>query len=605
MKKLMVAAVAVLLGASVFADTFYVDPTGGTVSSDDYDGTAETWQGGTVGPMKTLAAAAAEAAKVASKSNPCTIIALPGEYKEGVSNPGAIGTAETLNRVSVPQYVTLVSRDGRDKTFIIGAASDAPDATSGCGTNATRCVVGSGTVQGFTLTGGHTFSYVKSIASSGSKADGGAAYSATIVDCIVTNNFAYRGGGNAYGTNVRCVFRDNKVAFTGTNNQAGNSYNCLFVGGEGYSGSYYNCTFGKSSYPRGGNCYNSLILLKGSPNSETKCYRCYHLAGYNENTKLDPSCVVFDSAADIMVNAEGRPTDAASPILDAGSETYYNRLSNAPTAKELDVEGLPRLMNGAVDIGCYERNPCDDFSALLSAQGAVTVTNVTPFVVGDTNAQVVVVGTNQTLLATLNRFGESGLTTWKFFAEVKGSGTLKIYFGDAEDPQETVVEADGKIEVSYAAADSTALRLVYEGTDGAAEVCQFANHRSVKIVADSEGVVVSGDFTAVGEYGIGAGETKTFTVARANNPAKFVRGIEVNGVFVDFNDYPNGKTFTVSGDDYYSGLEITTVYADSVNEWFVDAVNGNDETNCGYYANMAFKTLAKAMRRWRPRTAPR
>ena len=196
MKKLLVvvSAFAAYLGA--FADVFYVDAVNG---NDTWDGSAEfaapDVATSLVGPMKTLAAVAAKAGAIAKKSNPCTIIALPGEYKEGVSNPEAIGTAATLNRVRVPAYVTLQSRDGKDVTFIVGAKSDAPNATTtGCGTNAVRCVycANSSTagVRGFTITGGRTFTN-----EIGNQYAGGIS-SGIIVDCVVSNNAcAYRGGG--------------------------------------------------------------------------------------------------------------------------------------------------------------------------------------------------------------------------------------------------------------------------------------------------------------------------------------------------------------------------------------------------------------------------
>ena len=189
----MTAGVALLafgIVLPVFAATWYVDPTGGTVSSDSYNGEAETWEGGgsTVGPRKTLAAALALA------SSGDTVIALPGVYREGVSNPTAVDTDTTLNRVRVPPGVTLKSRDGAETTIIMGAASPEP-IWNGCGTNAVRCAhveggATKGRLIGFTLTGGHTAGYDDMTKMTGQNSGGAAVGSGICIDCIVSNNWA-------------------------------------------------------------------------------------------------------------------------------------------------------------------------------------------------------------------------------------------------------------------------------------------------------------------------------------------------------------------------------------------------------------------------------
>ena len=567
------------------AATYYVDPTGEPTSSDDYDGTAEVWEGegSLVGPKKTLAEVAAEAMKVASKSNPCTIIALPGYYNEGVSNPEAIGTAMTLNRVTLNSYITLRSRDGKYKTFIVGAKSDAPNADSyGCGTNATRCVSG-GTVQGFTLTGARVFYQTASLGSS----DGGAVVSGTAIDCIITNNVAYRGGGNYYGTNIRCYFKGN-VAFNGSANMAGSSYNCLFAGEQAYQGSYYNCTFGSSSYPRQGIAYNCLVLGTGSSsNGSPEFHRCYHIKGYKSDTTLD-DCVVFNSASDLKVDSSGRPTDSTSSIIDAGSATYYDNMSTA--AKALDFDGNPRLLNGMVDVGCYEHNPCADFSPVLSPDGAITVTNVTSFVTGAVDR--VVLCANAELKGTLELY-DAAETMWSFFATVNGTGSLNVHFAESDEPGRTVTAADGTVEVKYTAAAATGIRLVYEGADGAAEVSRFSNATHVSIAAEGlSGLAISGDYTAPGDYAVAYGQTKTVTLRRANEGLAYVSGVLVNGVFHNLYDYPDGLTLTVDGSDRATAISVEAVTA-TPNELFVDRTNGSD-SNCGLYTNLAFQSLAKA-----------
>ena len=585
MNKLMVVCAVAVLGVSAFADKFYVDAVGG---DDDWDGSAEVAapdvETSRKGPMKTLAAVAAKAKAVASASNPCTIIALPGEYKEGISNPDAFGTAMTLNRVTLAANITLKSRDGKEKTFIMGAKSDAPNATAkGCGTNAVRCVK-SGTVQGFTLTGARVFS----ASSSSGDSDGGAASTATLIDCIVTNNVAYRGGGNYYGTNIRCYFNGN-TAFNGPSSVGSASYNSLFVGEQAYQGSVRNCTFARSSYPREGACYNCLVMGTGSSyNGGPKFYHCYHVEGYTSDAILDDECVVYQSAASIKVDSAGFPTNSTSAIIDAGSEARYYQMR--AEGRKFDINHLPRLQNGKVDIGCYEHNPCADFSAVLSPDGAIAVTNVSSLVTGLVDS--VSIGTNQVLRGTLELYDASE-TTWSFFAEVKGTGSLKVYFADGDEPGRTLTASDGLAEVTYTAAATTGLRLVYEGTYGAAEVGRFSNATRVLIAAaGAEGLAISGDYTAAGEYHVAAGETKTVAFNRANQGLVYVSGIIVNGTFYNLYEYPDGLTFTIDGSDRSTAITVETVTA-STKEIFVDRVNGSD-LNCGIYTNLAFQSLAKA-----------
>ena len=112
----LTALTVILLGAgTAVAGTYYVDPVNGR---DEWSGTAETADPETVeqtktGPKETLAGIVEVA-----KTSDDVIIALPGFYTNGV--------CETDNgrcRVNIPAGVTLKSRDGAEKTVIVGAAA--------------------------------------------------------------------------------------------------------------------------------------------------------------------------------------------------------------------------------------------------------------------------------------------------------------------------------------------------------------------------------------------------------------------------------------------------------------------------------------------------
>ena len=114
------------------------------------------------------------------------------------------------------KHVLLTSEQGPENTIIVGASD--PDAASdnGCGPNALRCVMVEGStahvgISGFTLTGGHS-----QIGTSGGDVKGhGGAFRfqertrQQALDCIITNNVAYRGPAGMYGWCQRCLMADN------------------------------------------------------------------------------------------------------------------------------------------------------------------------------------------------------------------------------------------------------------------------------------------------------------------------------------------------------------------------------------------------------------
>ena len=113
-KILLTCAAMAATAAFAAGDTYYVDDDG----SDNNSGTSpeltgETLPDGTpVGPKFTLKAGLGLA-----KSGD-TVCVLPGHYRDSVVTNGAF-----LARAVVPDGVKLVSRNGRDVTFIHGAAA--------------------------------------------------------------------------------------------------------------------------------------------------------------------------------------------------------------------------------------------------------------------------------------------------------------------------------------------------------------------------------------------------------------------------------------------------------------------------------------------------
>ena len=245
-------------------NTYYVNPDPAVGSDSTVDGTKpET-------PYKTI-----QAALDACGLNKSVIRASEGDYNEGGTTVGGLKTRINMSARSV--NIRLIGA-GAGQSVIWGA----PDpSTGGMGAGGTRCVYSGarGCVQGFTLRDGYANG-----SSSGDTQDqrgGAVCYNSAsrntnlhILDCVITNCWAYRGGAGysgayerchitdsfgdngvmRYGTLISCVvdnLRNGDMAESGNNNLFGLAYNCTFIGrntGEfvvsGYAGSAYtNCIF--------------------------------------------------------------------------------------------------------------------------------------------------------------------------------------------------------------------------------------------------------------------------------------------------------------------------------------------------------------------------
>ena len=301
--------------------------------------------------------------------------------------PGSYGAAEGVQsatskigaRVVLPEDVTIESTGGATNTFIVGAAATGDyvdNETYGTGTNAVRCVYAknNATLRGFTLTGGRTVG-------KGDNADGwGSAFystvdgGATIEDCIVSNNVAYRG--TLYQAVARrCRIFDN----TGINNaQSGSAgYKCSLYGsiidrngGGGtvsYSYDIVNCTFGS-----GNNTLNGVANFRVVYTSGIKSLvNCAILGGGVQGgttTLFLTNCLVVSNWmwGDSYVYPENRHqtiyTNSATvtsgtycPVLGSFAGVDRGDNSLAPEGMDgKDVYGSPRVLNGAIDIGAVE-----------------------------------------------------------------------------------------------------------------------------------------------------------------------------------------------------------------------------------------------------------
>ena len=213
-----------------------------------------------------------------------------GTYDQGIG-PAAIYGANNRVEYTNGGFVRLMGVDGAENTVIVGAADpNAAAADYGCGPAAARCFAvsnGNCVVQGFTLTGGHS-GVGESIDTDTPVMRGGATITAVdvtstdkssvfFVDCIITNNVAWRYSVGYGGRFFRCLIADNRTVRDEASVMGAVSSACVFRdnissagdvrGNYGYT---YNCTFVKSDASQGpvwarGNVGNCVCYALAEP----------------------------------------------------------------------------------------------------------------------------------------------------------------------------------------------------------------------------------------------------------------------------------------------------------------------------------------------------
>ncbi len=375
-----IPAGAVAESAAKEPRTIYADAVNG---SDSADGLSESTA------KKTLAAAMS--ADLVDEYGD-TVLALPGDYAEGsalhVKSVRGSETPAVPSRVVVATNVALVARDGAEHTSIVG----------GSGMRCAFLEPGS-SISGFTLKDGAVTLGTNDKDSDNYIGAGvlGRSYATTLVeDCVITNCHANFGGGACEVTLSRCrVLGCSAKALENKNTGGGGAYytrayNCFFNGIRSNTTvmRYYdtiNCTLGGDSYNVGGSpCYairrantgavlvNLLVLQKGA-NAE-------QALGYVENVVFPANMTVTTSEDSVNVwtnlytsaelweqydNATGKALSLSAIGVDAGAVGY--------DVGNIDLDGAQRVMNGAVDLGCFEADWLSTYSARLASR-RVTVT---------------------------------------------------------------------------------------------------------------------------------------------------------------------------------------------------------------------------------------
>ena len=314
--------------------------------------------------------------------------ALDGEtilVKPGVYSPISAAAANLRIESTSGKSMTTIDGGGTNRCAYLGRGGIDPKAT---------------TLRGFTLTNGYEKYY-----------GGGGAFGGELEDCDVVGNVAGWGGGLYHATAIRCRILGNRATLL-SSSYGGGAYggrliSCLVASNEAGSSS--------SSYSQGGGVYGGALFnctvvgnrVLGSPEAEcngggfyTGSYQNTIICG-NTVTNVTNDVGYSDGTVSGFVGGDPQFVDAAngdyrlasgSPCIDAGSNSFVQG--------DRDLAGNPRIVNGTVDIGCYEWQnvpvaPLPDLTAsaeLIEPQAAVwwpgdTVTvRVVTHNVGTTNA---------------------------------------------------------------------------------------------------------------------------------------------------------------------------------------------------------------------------
>lgn len=255
--------------------------------------------------------------------------------------------------MAIERAITVESLMGPEVTVIQG--SQVPGTTNGDG--AVRCVylADGARLSGFTLTNGATRTELEQSRRHGGGGVWCESATSVVSNCLVLGNSALVGAGVYGGTLHNCTLTGNSASY----------------GGGAYGGTLINCTLSDNlASGWGGGTFegmlnNCIVYFNTASNwanyySDSLNYCCTTPlpVGGTGNISLDPRFVDRGSG--------NLRLQSNSPCINAGLNTY------SPGPKDLD--GRPRVVAGAVDIGAFEFQGADmgEFIAWLQQYGLST-----------------------------------------------------------------------------------------------------------------------------------------------------------------------------------------------------------------------------------------
>ena len=346
-------------------------------------------------PFATIQDAVVAATNALTQATGAAVIRLkPGEYRGG----HAIAYAHR-NRMYLPAGFTIVvaSTDGAAETTVYGEADqNAPEPYyAGCGADAMRCacLLGDNAVQGVTFADGHSNCTGEDADELADRVGGVYAVdtSVQILDCVITNCTAIRGGAGYWGVFERCRFYD-CVSYGGVlryGTLAGCYVDASCREGEGRTGLTSTSVLGTSqiavlctapnvSYNNGSAAYSAVFgdqkVYKKTLNGSVFRKATSVDSGSANYAVRDPAFVDLD-CGDCRL-ATGTPAAAASAAaLGARGSSAWNAWASAVAGFwQGDIDGNPiKVIDGAVLPGCYHTTVDGGVYVSAGANGGVAV----------------------------------------------------------------------------------------------------------------------------------------------------------------------------------------------------------------------------------------
>lgn len=517
--EILLCLIATGLGNVLAGQTYYVSKSG-----SDADGDGKSWETA----KKTIQAAVG----LCATGGGDTIIVDDGDYTD-VGLTASIRVDGFAFQIPTVVYIdrplTLMSRNGKGKTFITGqygdgtAQDDSVYAFPGTGKGARRCIhsAAPATIKGFTVRKGSTVRAATGVNNTVDIAGGVVADPGNVVylvDCDVLDCRA--GVGAATFRDVRpfrCRFAGN-IAKDANHVAYRNSYafNCLYENngnGGGYIFTYVqsyrivNCTF-----------INNRVDAIGRVNNGLKfsAFNCAFLDALATDQANADECEFANCVQAISGGMVAAGTDCetgvtryqyfspveedwsavtGNSIVGKGNVAYLTTdLTGAPSVEYLGVDFTgtnPRKTGDSVSVGCFEPTEEKTRSAALVLAGPSAV------VAGD-------------------RSGPSDMTASNRWFGVSGSGQVRIRYAGTGDMFGYTVSYDG-------ASSYTTSRFPDNGTDGGfwltptpdgvttITAISAADEKWVDADADGEGAdgseenpfkTIPAAMTAVADYGI-------------------------------------------------------------------------------------------------------
>ena len=275
---------------------------------------------------------------------------------------------------------------------------------------------------------------------------------AKVVDCILTNNIAYRASGGRYGTYIRCKFLGNRCIRNGSAGRDGRYYGCFFDGNRGgsvlnYPNEVSGCTFGENSQNFLLETVSGTRVVKNTffvgkkilSNGKLDLFNCVIPSEEGvfgtATTNTFENCV-WASGDALSLAADGRPIIGCTAGIDCGDVAAWNAIADLAGA---DAAGGQRVYNGAMDIGCYEADWRDEYAKVLAKRATVTAASAgVTLVTDEEGTKTVSIPAGDELTAAFTVSNPSA--TWKIAAAVTG-GTLDIAVNDETKATVTAASA--------------------------------------------------------------------------------------------------------------------------------------------------------------------